>query len=142
VPHNLTFSALHLYNSGEPGIALPVRLSKGADGVDLIAHLDTGASCCIFQRNYADSLDIDVETGEKTKFGTASGYFIAYGHEVSIIALDLEFQATAYFAEDYDFTRNVLGRQGWLNRVRLGLVDYEGKLYVVITTSIPNQSEG
>ena len=130
MPHNLTFSVLHVYNSGEPGIALPVRLSNGAEGVDLIAHLDTGASCCIFQRNYADSLGIAVETGEKTKIRTANGHFIAYGHEVSIIALNLEFQATAYFAEDYDITRNVLGRLGWLNRIRLGLVDYDGKLYV------------
>lgn len=130
MPHKLTFSALHLYNSEEPGITLPVRLICGAGVVDLIAKLDTGATHCIFRRNYADSLDIDVETGEETKIETASGWFIAYGHEVSIIALDLEFQATAYFAKEYGITRNVLGRQGWLNRVRLGLVDYDGKLYV------------
>ena len=35
---------------------------------------------------------------------------------------------TYNFAEDENFSRNVLGRQGRLDRVRLGLVDYEGKL--------------
>jgi hypothetical protein len=35
-----------------------------------------------------------------------------------------------YFAADAAFSRNVLGRQGWIDRIRLGLVDYEGKLYL------------
>jgi hypothetical protein len=134
VLHKLTFSVLHTYDAGEPGITLPVRLSNGADFVDLLAKLDTGASHCIFQRNYAESLGIDVETGEEKKFGTANSSFIAYGHEARITALDfrldLKFDATVYFAKDYDITRNVLGRQGWLNRIRLGLIDYDSKLYV------------
>lgn len=28
------------------------------------------------------------------------------------------------------FPRNVLGRQGWLNQVRLALIDYDGKLFL------------
>jgi hypothetical protein len=119
-----------MYNAGEPGITLPVGLRNSAGSVDLIAKLDTGSSYCIFQRNYADSLGIDLETGAKEKIGTANSFFIAYGHEVSILALDFEFHATVYFAEDYDITRNVLGRQGWLDRIRIGLIDYDGKLYV------------
>jgi hypothetical protein len=139
VSHKLTFSVLHSYDAGEPGITLPVRLSNGAGFVDLLAKLDTGASCCIFQRNYADSLGIDVEAGEEEKIGTANSSFIAYGHEVSIIALDFKFDATVYFAKDYEITRNVLGRQGWLNQIRLGLIDYEGKLYV---SNYNNDSDG
>jgi hypothetical protein len=44
--------------------------------------------------------------------------------------LGIETTTTVYFAADEAFTRNVLGRQGWLNVIRLGLVDYEGKLYL------------
>lgn len=33
-----------------------------------------------------------------------------------------------YFADDSSITRNVLGRHGWLDRIVLGIVDYEGKL--------------
>ncbi len=33
-----------------------------------------------------------------------------------------------YFAAEEHFTRSVLGRTGWLNHVKLGLIDYEGKL--------------
>jgi hypothetical protein len=130
VLHKLTFSALHTYNPGESGITLPIRLGCRTGSVDLMVKLDTGATHCIFQRDYADSLGIDVETGEEKEFGTANSTFIAYGHEVIIIAFGLEFQATAYFPKDYYITRNVLGRQGWLYKVRIGLIDYDGKLYV------------
>jgi len=34
-------------------------------------------------------------------------------------------------AADEDIDRNVLGRYGWLDRVTLGLIDYEGKRYLV-----------
>ena len=37
---------------------------------------------------------------------------------------------TVYFAKDYAFNRNVLGRTGFLNRVVVGLNDYAGKLYL------------
>jgi hypothetical protein len=36
----------------------------------------------------------------------------------------------SYFAHDPEIRRDVLGRFGWLQQVRLGLVDYEGKLFV------------
>jgi hypothetical protein len=35
-----------------------------------------------------------------------------------------------YFAEDENFSRNVLGRHGWLELVTIGLIDYDGKLYL------------
>jgi predicted DNA-binding antitoxin AbrB/MazE fold protein len=36
-------------------------------------------------------------------------------------------------SEDEWFNRNVLGSHGWLNHVRMGLVDYEGKLFLIRT---------
>ena len=35
-----------------------------------------------------------------------------------------------FFAEDENFRRNVLGRNGWLDRVVIGINDYDGKLYL------------
>lgn len=49
---------------------------------------------------------------------------------MKLLVLALEFESIAYFAEDAAFNRNALGRQGRLDRIRLGLVDYEGKLYL------------
>jgi transcriptional regulator with GAF, ATPase, and Fis domain len=41
-----------------------------------------------------------------------------------------EYETMIYFAKDHSFNRNILGRQGRLDRIRMGLVDYEGKLYL------------
>jgi hypothetical protein len=58
------------------------------------------------------------------------GNFQVYGHQVTLTVLGITLDTTVYFAAHEQFNRNVLGRQGWLNVVRLGLVDYEGKLYL------------
>jgi len=55
---------------------------------------------------------------------------LAYGHEVTIAVGLLEWQAVVYFATNEDFDINVVGRQGFLDRLRVGLVDYEQLLYL------------
>jgi hypothetical protein len=44
--------------------------------------------------------------------------------------LGIEVDATVYFAEDPAMPRDVLGQTGWLDRMRLGLVDYDRQLYL------------
>lgn len=66
----------------------------------------------------------------KRTFLTATGTFTAYGHSVVIEVLGLEFDAVVFFAANNNIRRNVLGQQGWLNRVRLAIVDYDGELYL------------
>jgi hypothetical protein len=44
--------------------------------------------------------------------------------------LGIEVHALVYFFEDPDITRNVLGRNRWLNRIRLGLVDHDSLVYL------------
>jgi hypothetical protein len=41
-----------------------------------------------------------------------------------------EFEASVCFAENPSFNRNVLGRHGFLDRVVIGIIDYEGALYL------------
>jgi hypothetical protein len=42
----------------------------------------------------------------------------------------LQWQATVYFIAEEGIKRNILGRTGWLDRVKLGLIEYEGKLFL------------
>lgn len=126
----LSFTTLFQYDTGKTGISVPVKLQSGDETVICEARLDTGASCCIFERAQGRYLGLDIESGARQEFSTPTGSFIAYGHEITLSVLGLEVATTAYFAANENFTRNVLGRQGWLDRVCLGLVDYEGKLYL------------
>ena len=124
----IEFSTAYAYDTLKTGITLPVTLGCNSRTVDFEAKLDTGSSHCIFERRYGENLGLEIENGTLEKFGTATVGFYAYGHEVSLSVLEVETYATVYFAKEESFTRNVLGRQGFFDRVKLGLIDYEGKL--------------
>ena len=64
------------------------------------------------------------------RFNTVTGGFNAYGHIVTVKTFGHSFDVMVYFAAFEAFTRNVLGRRGWLDQVQLGLVEYESTLYL------------
>lgn len=112
-------------------IVIPLSLSSDKTNQILLrAKVDTGSTFCVFQRRHADLLDIDAETGTRRRIRTATGSFIAYGHEVTIKVGQFEWQSEVYFAEDEGFPINVVGRVGFLDRLRLALTDYEHLLYL------------
>ena len=96
----------------------------------MLAKVDTGAAYCIFERRYGEELGLDVESGRAQRFRTMAGSFVAYEHEVTIQTLGVEFSAGVFFAQDTAFARNFLGRSGWLDRVRVGIVDYDRLLFL------------
>ncbi len=55
---------------------------------------------------------------------------MTYEHEVTLSVLGFDFDILACFAKDEWFQKNILGRYGFLMQVKIGLVDYEGKLYL------------
>jgi hypothetical protein len=128
----LRFDTEFVYDSTLEGITIDVELSLDPrlQPVRVRAKVDTGASDCLFRRIYADLLGLAVESGERRTFLTAAGSILAYGHEVTIRVLDTECTSTVYFFADDAVRRNLLGRRGWLDRVRLGIVDYESTLYL------------
>lgn len=92
------------------------------------AKVDTGATYCIFERKHGESIGLSIETGLQQPISTANGRFLTFGHEVTLTVCGFQFDCIAYFAADEAIRRKVLGRYGWLDRVVLGLIDYEGKL--------------
>ncbi|MFN7949753.1 MAG: hypothetical protein U0Z53_30650 [Blastocatellia bacterium] len=111
-------------------ITVPIRLFSATSFVRINAKLDTGSKFCVFQPGQADWLGLDLFSGIYERIRTAAGSFPAYGHEVTLAVGDLEWQTTVYFAEPEDFPINVVGRVGFLDHLRIGLVDYEQQLYL------------
>jgi hypothetical protein len=126
---SLKFKIYHRFDDRQDGITVPVLLGTTSDSVDLLAKIDTGAEYCFFDREYAKALAIEVEEGELKAIGTVAGSFSAYGHELTIQVLDQLLLSTVYFYADSGFKRNVLGRNGFLNKVRLGVVEYDSAVY-------------
>ncbi len=127
---NLEFDEIYEYNTLKSGITVPVKLSLDQNQVAFTAKVDTGSSHCIFERKYGQQLELDIENGIELNFNTATGNFRAFGHELTLTVLGIENVSTVYFAESDYFDRNVLGRIGWLDRVKFGLIERTGKLFL------------
>lgn len=128
--YQLHFAERHTYDSRQEGITIPAVLKAGGNKIELLAKVDTGASDCLFERAFGEALGLQLEGGIRKTYSTANSRFEAYGHEISIAVLGIETMATVYFFADQRIVRNVLGRCGWLNRLRFGLVDYEQLVYI------------
>ena len=130
MPLTLTFDEFTEYDAGLPGITIPIKLKTANKAVEFPAKIDTGSTDCIFSRKFAAELNLKIEDGERVRFETAAGGFWAYRHDITLSFLSFEFDVNVCFAEDENFSRNVLGRHGFLDRMILGLVDYKGNLYL------------
>ncbi|HZS04659.1 MAG TPA: retropepsin-like aspartic protease [Blastocatellia bacterium] len=120
----LAFSERFQYADSEEGISFGILISSDRSiHFPINAKLDTGSTFCVFQRRYAELLGLDVESGAPQRIRTTTGSFTAYGHEVTMTVGGLEWQAVVYFAEDENFPVSVVGRAGFLDRLRVGLVD-------------------
>lgn len=126
----LEFSHRRSYAPGVDGISVPVVLRNGDESVDLLASIDTGASNCLFEREHGELLNLDVEAGQSKTFRTATGRVETFGHLVELDVLGLKVESMVYFFADERIARNLLGRTGWLDRVRFGLVEHDLELYV------------
>ena len=118
----LEFSHVHSYASPRDEISLPVVLKSGGASLDLLAFVDTGSSHCLFQRSCCEVLGLDLESGEPKTFRTANGRVETFGHVVQIEMSHLTIESMVYFFVDAGIQKNLLGRVGWLDRIRLGLI--------------------
>lgn len=127
--YQVVYQECHYYNLGKEDITLIAYLHTKRGQIEIETKLDTGAAFCLFERDYAERLGINVESGDKRRFGTLTGGFDAYGHTLTLKILEIELELMVFFPEDILLPRNLLGRN-WLRLVRFGLVDYEGLLYL------------
>lgn len=117
--------------AGGPDITFPILISSDSqEFYEVDVKLDTGSTFCVFHRRYADLLGIEVGRGTPQRMRAATGTFLAYGHDVLLSVEGIEWHATVFFAEDEFFPVSVVGRVGFLDRLRIGLVDYEQTLYL------------
>src|SRR5262245_18437298 len=126
----LNFNIRYEYNSLRSGIFVPVTLRLGGTAIPCDAEVDTGSQVCVFQRELGVSLGVDVETGHRIVLSSLGGAVVAFGQLVSLHTLGLEFHSVVYFAEECNLPRNLLGRDAWLRKLLLAVVDYDAEIYI------------
>ncbi len=128
--YQLNFEKSVSFDNRGDGIALEAEIRYSDVSVRINARIDTGAAYSIFERRFGEDLGLEIESGMRQRFGTATGVFYAYGFRVTLLTADLEFDSMVFFAEDRSFTKNVLGRITWLDNLTLGLIAGAGKIYL------------
>jgi predicted aspartyl protease len=126
----LEFDSVHSYSAQAEGIGVPVVLKHGLEVVDFLAFIDTGATNCLFQRAHGELLGLEIEIGVPKTFWTATGRVETFGHMVTLEVHGLSVESFVYFFADEQIHKNLLGRIGWLDRVRFGLVEYDQVIYL------------
>lgn len=128
--HQLDFEKLAHYETGKSGISLEVNLKLVGKTVPVSTKIDTGSTNCVFAREIGEKLGLEIESGELVRISSVTDTFTTFRHEVILDVLGYEFDARVCFSQNEHFSRNVLGRFGFLDRIVLGLIDYEGKLFL------------
>ena len=127
---DISFETIINYDPGDPGISLDIQLKIDRTGESILAKLDTGSTHCIFARSHGEDIGLDIESGEPLTISTVRGSFLTYGHPLTVIAAGFELDSMVFFAADENIKVSVLGRRGWLDRIVVGINDYDGKLYL------------
>jgi len=130
MPHLLEFNLRYEYDTLEEGITIPAVLRSSGKTAYCDAKVDPGAQVCVFQREVGESLGLDIESGHRIKLSSLGGSLIAFGHSVTLSTFDWEFDSLVYFVQNYNLPRNLLGREGWLQKMRVAVVDYDAELYL------------
>jgi hypothetical protein len=125
----LTFQEKFRYPDHPDGIVIPVTLQSGALAHTADAVVDCGAGVCLFSREIGELLELPIEQGDPIRLRTLSGIIDAFGHEVTLMALNLSVVSVIYFACHEGLPRNLLGRLGWLRKTNFGLVDQDNLVY-------------
>ncbi len=130
MPFQTTFSQRQHYDSLKSGVTVETVLRRGETAINCTAKIDTGSHVCLFEREIGEYLGLNIESGQRLELGTLTGSLTAYGHEITLETLGLTFDTFVYFPQLDNVRRNILGRHGWLQLVRLGIVDYDSELYL------------
>lgn len=126
----LNFPLRRRFQTTDVGIVIPCSLERNGIIVDTSAKVDLGAEYCLFNRDLAESLQIEVEDGFPISLSTLAGSFTGFAHTVVLNTFDFQFESTVLFNPAYDAGRNILGRIGWLNNLNLGLTMDDEMIYL------------
>jgi hypothetical protein len=84
----------------------------------------------LFSGEIAEALGLNLEDGVRRRFRTANSGFDTFGQEVELSVLGIATTPVVYFFADSMMDKNVLGRTGWLDRVRIGSVHHDNRVYL------------
>jgi hypothetical protein len=96
-----------------------VSLSNKKLSTKTSALIDSGASISIFSETVANTLNINIESGEKRVLGGVGGRIVGYVHNVKIKVAGKSFICPVVFSREYNVSINLLGRDTFFEKFRI-----------------------
>lgn len=133
--HRFNYRPLFLETSNQLALTPPfpvieVELSHQGLPKTALALIDSGSTFSVFSRVLADELGIEVVQGRAQRLSTLGGSLLAYGHDIEIaVTSDIHYKTEVLFTE-YPIPRNLLGHNGFLDRVAVALRSKYGLIYL------------
>ncbi len=91
------------------------------------ALVDSGADACLFPKDVAEVLGIDVKSGQRTFFtGIGGGEIPFYFHEIEIFIGEYQIRAKVGFSTSTIGTTGLMGQQGFFDSFIISF-DYKNK---------------
>jgi hypothetical protein len=90
------FEKLINFDTRKTGISLDVELRLGQSFVRFPGKIDTGSTNCVFERIHGEKLGLEIENGEPLRISTATGSFLTFGHSLTLITENLEFDSMIF----------------------------------------------
>ncbi len=118
------------YDTKVAGAVLQVVIGANGRVQYVNAAIDNGSTLCVFQREIAERLGINVEEGIEEHVSAMGTIIRVYGHEVTLVLGELSLDLFVYFPAYQHIPRNLLGRQGFRQRFLVGLDDHGGFVYL------------
>lgn len=113
-----------------PFPVIEVELSYQGLTKNALSLIDSGSTFSVFSRVLADELGIVVVQGRAQRLSTLGGSLLAYGHDIEIeVMSDIHYKTEALFTE-YPIPRNLLGHNGFLDRVAVALRSKYALIYL------------
>lgn len=110
--HQLHFAIKERFRTTHAGIIIPFSLTLNGATAFGRAKIDTGSKYCLFQRELAEELGLEVEDGLPVRLNTLTGDFTAHAHTVMLNTFEISFESTVLLTAGYGTNRNILGRRG------------------------------
>jgi hypothetical protein len=77
MPYQLNFEKVVQFDVNQDGICLDVEIKYADSNVKISGKIDTGATYSIFERRFGEELGLEIQSGMRQLFGTATGSFYA-----------------------------------------------------------------
>jgi hypothetical protein len=117
----LIFPISYRFENTDVGIVIPCMVECNAVQAKFHAKVDPGSEYCLFSRELADELGIEVLDGLPVRLSTLADGLTANAHWVTLHTLGIRFESFVLFHPAYGADRNILGRRGWLNNLHMAL---------------------